>query len=137
MADLPDQERAQYQAAINQCGFSNPDPTHSRNRLLSRFPKAEADAVDLLYKLLAFDPSKRITVKEALSHPWLHEYHATSSEPSCANPFDFSWEAMYDLSDKQTLRKLFVHEMINFRQQSMAEVWQQTYVWPYDQATNE
>eukprot|EP00946_MAST-07B_sp_MAST-7B-sp1_P003474 g3474.t1 len=121
MADLPDQERAQYQAAINQCGFCDPAPAQIRTRLLSRFPNAEPEAVDLLNRLLAFDPSKRITVDEALAHPWLNEYHATSSEPSCERPFDFSWEAQYDLSDKQTLRKLFVHEMANFQQQSMAE----------------
>ena len=81
---------------------------------------ADKAAVDLLHKLLAFDPSKRITVEQALAHPWLEEYHSSSREPSCPTPFDFSWEAQYDLSDKQTLRKLFVQEMANFHQQSEA-----------------
>ena len=121
MADLPDQERAQYQVAIAQCGVQDPAPARTLARLAKRFPSADQAAVDLLHKLLAFDPSQRITVEQALAHPWLQEYHATSQEPSCATPFDFSWEAQQDLSDKQTLRKLFVQEMANFRQQSASE----------------
>ena len=118
MNDLPHRERAQYEAAIAQCGLQDPSASQTGARLAARFPNADPEAVDLLHKLLTFDPSQRITVEQALAHPWLQEYHATSKEPSCDSPFDFSWEAQYDLSDKQTLRKLFVQEMANFRQQS-------------------
>lgn len=33
------------------------------------FPQANPQALDLLGKLLAFDPSKRISCEEALQHP--------------------------------------------------------------------
>ena len=29
------------------------------------------DCIDLLKKLLTFDPTKRITAEEALNHPWI------------------------------------------------------------------
>lgn len=39
-------------------------------------------AIDLLNKLLEFDPSKRINVEEALSHPYLSAYHDEDDEVS-------------------------------------------------------
>jgi mitogen-activated protein kinase 1/3 len=38
-------------------------------------------AIDLLRKLLTFDPSKRITVEEALRHPFLASLHYPDDEP--------------------------------------------------------
>jgi serine/threonine protein kinase len=37
----------------------------------SVFKGANADAIDLIKKMLAFDPMKRITVDEALEHPYM------------------------------------------------------------------
>lgn len=37
-------------------------------------------AIDLLTKLLEFDPAKRITVEEALAHPYLNAYHDEDDE---------------------------------------------------------
>ncbi len=39
------------------------------------FSFADDLAIDLLKKLLIFDPDKRITVNEALSHPYLADLH--------------------------------------------------------------
>ncbi|KGU21431.1 extracellular signal-regulated kinase 1/2 [Candida albicans P78042] len=38
-------------------------------------------AIDLLEKLLVFDPAKRITVQAALEHPYLNSYHDQLDEP--------------------------------------------------------
>ena len=35
------------------------------------FKGANADAIDLMKKMLTFDPLKRITVQEALEHPYM------------------------------------------------------------------
>ena len=35
------------------------------------FGGANADAIDLLKRMLTFDPLKRITVDEALAHPYM------------------------------------------------------------------
>ncbi|RCH79383.1 Mitogen-activated protein kinase, partial [Rhizopus stolonifer] len=44
------------------------------------YPRANPMAIDLLNKLLEFDPSKRITVEEALAHPYLSAYHDEDDE---------------------------------------------------------
>jgi mitogen-activated protein kinase 1/3 len=58
----------------------------------SLFRKANADAIDLLEKMLVFNPDDRITVEQALEHPYLESLHEPLDEPTCANPFDFSFE---------------------------------------------
>jgi len=45
------------------------------------FPNASNLAIDLLKKLLTFDASKRITVEEALRHPYLSALHFPDDEP--------------------------------------------------------
>jgi mitogen-activated protein kinase 1/3 len=38
--------------------------------------------LDLLEKLLAFNPAKRISVEDALRHPYLEPYHDPEDEPT-------------------------------------------------------
>ena len=39
-------------------------------------------ALDLLDKMLTFNPHKRITVEQALAHPYLEQYYDPSDEVS-------------------------------------------------------
>eukprot|EP00828_Plagiopyla_frontata_P047737 TRINITY_DN8920_c0_g2_i2.p1 TRINITY_DN8920_c0_g2~~TRINITY_DN8920_c0_g2_i2.p1 ORF type:complete len:298 (+),score=40.30 TRINITY_DN8920_c0_g2_i2:122-895(+) len=59
------------------------------------FPKASPEALDLLKKFLIFDPTKRITVNEALNHPYLATFHCPEDEPVTkpVEPVDFEFEA--------------------------------------------
>ena len=45
--------------------------------------------LDLLDKLLSFNPMIRITVEESLAHPFLREYYDPSDEPVAEKPFQF------------------------------------------------
>jgi serine/threonine protein kinase len=48
------------------------------------FPEsADADAINLLARLLVWDPDKRITVDQALEHPFLDDLHDPDEEPTC------------------------------------------------------
>lgn len=90
------------------------------------FPNANPDALDLLDRMLAFDPSSRISVEEALEHPYLHIWHDASDEPTCPSTFDFHFEIVDDV---QEMRKMILDEVIRFRavvrQQSQAHAAQQ------------
>lgn len=47
-----------------------------------KFPDADAQALDLLDKMLQFHPGKRIDVAAALKHPWLAQLHDETQEPA-------------------------------------------------------
>ncbi|XP_039118450.1 mitogen-activated protein kinase homolog MMK1-like [Dioscorea cayenensis subsp. rotundata] len=49
-------------------------------------------AIDLVEKMLTFNPSQRITVEDALAHPYFASLHDTSDEPVCMTPFSFDFE---------------------------------------------
>lgn len=42
----------------------------------------DSDGLDLLRKLLTFNPSHRYTVEEALEHPYLRDFHDPQEEIS-------------------------------------------------------
>ena len=44
------------------------------------FPNADAKALDLLGKMLTFNPHNRISVEEALAHPYLEQYYDPADE---------------------------------------------------------
>jgi len=46
------------------------------------FPQADQKALDLLGKMLTFNPYKRISVEEALAHPYLEQYYDPADEVS-------------------------------------------------------
>ena len=57
------------------------------------FAGANPEAIDLLRKMLTYDPEERITVGDALAHPYLKQLHFPDDEPTtdpvCAFDFDF------------------------------------------------
>ena len=79
----------------------------------SLFPNANPDALDLLNRMLAFDPTSRISVEEALEHRYLHIWHDASDEPSCPTTFDFAFEVVEDVPQ---MRQMILNEVDRFRQ---------------------
>ena len=77
--------------------------------LAARYPGAPPEAVDLLGRLLDFDPARRISAADALRHPFLRPLHDLNAEPE-APPFDFSFE---EASDPE-LRDLLEAELRRF-----------------------
>uniref|UniRef100_A0A2N9ISG8 Mitogen-activated protein kinase n=1 Tax=Fagus sylvatica TaxID=28930 RepID=A0A2N9ISG8_FAGSY len=67
-------------------------PSHPRQSLATVFQHVNPLAIDLIEKMLTFDPTKRITVEEALAHPYLARLHDVADEPVCPEPFSFEFE---------------------------------------------
>ncbi|KAJ3051864.1 Mitogen-activated protein kinase [Rhizophlyctis rosea] len=67
------------------------------------FPDANPLGLDLLDKLLAFDPRERITAEEALLHPYLEAYHHPDDEPAHPELFDFSFESAKSIDEIKRL----------------------------------
>lgn len=86
------------------------------------FPRANPDALDLLDRMLAFDPSQRIGVEEALEHRYLSIWHDASDEPPCPTTFDFGFEVVEDIVD---MKHMILDEVKRFRQSVRAPPHQQ------------
>ncbi|KAK1373640.1 Mitogen-activated protein kinase [Heracleum sosnowskyi] len=81
------------------------------------FPDVSPVALDLAQKMLEFDPSKRITVEEALKHPYLSSLHEINEEPTCESPFIFDFE-QENLSEED-IKELIWQESSKFTRDKM------------------
>jgi mitogen-activated protein kinase 1/3 len=72
--------------------------------------------------MLTFDPSKRITVEEALEHPYLENLHVPEDEPTteplCA--FDFDYE-IYDLKKEEYKDQIYEEIMLYHSDDALKE----------------
>ncbi|XP_030066018.1 mitogen-activated protein kinase 7 [Microcaecilia unicolor] len=76
----------------------------------SLYPNVDRKALSLLSRMLRFDSRERISVPEALRHPFVSKYHDPDDEPDCVPAFDFNF-------DQPTLSREEIKAAI------MAEVW--------------
>jgi len=91
-------------------------PIRKRKPFAQLFPKATPDAIDFLQKTLTFDSRKRITVDEALEHPYVSAYHDPEDEPSVASldPDYFDFDRYKDDLTKAELKELLFEEIQSF-----------------------
>ena len=55
-----------------------------------KFTQTDKNGIDLLEKLLVWDPQTRVSAHEALKHPYLEPYHDPEDEPEAGFLFDWS-----------------------------------------------
>lgn len=58
--------------------------------LQSLLPTANPEALDLLSRLLVFNPDKRLSVEDAIRHPYLAAFHNAADEPTLTRPIHIS-----------------------------------------------
>ncbi|KAF9186367.1 Mitogen-activated protein kinase [Haplosporangium sp. Z 767] len=76
------------------------------------YPRASPLAIDLLEKLLNFDPAARITVEQALAHPYLAAYHEEDDEPVHEKAFDFAFEVTDRIDE---MKRLIAQEVMSYK----------------------
>lgn len=91
------------------------------------FPNTNPDGLDLLEKMLTLDPTKRITVEQALQHPYLKIWHDPNDEPDCQSKFDFSFEEVEDIDD---MKKMMIEEIDTFRNYVRKPIEDQVSMYP-------
>ncbi|KAJ8331627.1 hypothetical protein BDV3_000474 [Batrachochytrium dendrobatidis] len=76
------------------------------------YSSASELGLEMLEGLLKFDPATRMTVDEALVHPYLEAYHDPGDEPVHDRLFDFSFEIVESMDD---MRKLISAEIREYK----------------------
>jgi serine/threonine protein kinase len=88
-------------------------PNKQPTPLTLQFPNTPLDALELMRKMLEIHPSKRITVGDALAHPFLSQLHSPEDEPVAEHPFDFTFEK--EKLNRARLQELIWQECGHFR----------------------
>ncbi|KAE8726685.1 Mitogen-activated protein kinase 6 [Hibiscus syriacus] len=89
-------------------------PFYPRQSFAEKFPKVHSLAIDLVEKMLRFDPRQRITVEEALAHPYLTTLHDISDEPVCMIPFNYDFDFDLRALTREQMKELIYQEALAF-----------------------
>lgn len=82
-------------------------------KLSEALPDANPDALDLLDRMLVFNPEQRISVSEALQHPYLSSFYDTADLKDSA-PFNFDFDLPDDELTKDALVDLLFQDIQRF-----------------------
>ena len=66
--------------------------------------------------MITFDPTERITVAEALKHPWLSTYHNPDDEPDCTESFH-RWKEVEELETHDDFKRALWDEIQDYRRE--------------------
>eukprot|EP00472_Partenskyella_glossopodia_P006477 CAMPEP_0197529230 /NCGR_PEP_ID=MMETSP1318-20131121/27678_1 /TAXON_ID=552666 /ORGANISM="Partenskyella glossopodia, Strain RCC365" /LENGTH=381 /DNA_ID=CAMNT_0043084613 /DNA_START=354 /DNA_END=1502 /DNA_ORIENTATION=- len=80
-----------------------------RGRLLleEKYPDASEEAIDLLSKLLRFDPKDRISAAQMLSHPFFKDFHDSKDEPTLKKPIRIKFDDNKRFSIEEYRKSLY------------------------------
>ncbi len=81
--------------------------------MTTMYPGAGEEAIDLLHRILVFNPYFRISVDECLAHPFFRKVRKPEKEVTAAEVVVFEWEGEH--LDRPKLRQHFVEEIMFFK----------------------
>lgn len=91
-----------FQKEINQ--------KHKGVPLSELFPRADPLAIDLLQKMLQFNPYKRITAEQVLQHPYFEGYGVDNTPKVPV----FNYEFESNLNDNSDIKRMIWEEIMSF-----------------------
>ena len=83
----------------------------------AKFPGSSEESLDLLQKMLIFDPKKRITVQQSLEHPFFKSIRDPSKEEEATFNLEFEFEDDNNLTIEK-LRNLFVTVIKSYKKRA-------------------
>ncbi|OQS03426.1 mitogen-activated protein kinase [Thraustotheca clavata] len=90
------------------------------------FPVASLEAIDLLERMLHFDPANRCTIDEALSHPYMQSIEKRYTLKEVIVPTHISFSFEHQNLSKNELVKLIVAQVDGFARTTTSEPPQQS-----------
>lgn len=87
-------------------------PKRNKQSWATLFPKSNPVALDLLGKMLGFNPLKRYNVKQCLSHPYFEQLHNEKTEPLSKEQFDWTWDNFEPT--KEILQNMVYEEALKY-----------------------
>lgn len=109
----PDQDDKSFVTDQKALEYLEAFPQHPKADLSKMYPGAGEEALDLLSRMLNFNPFFRISVDEALSHSFFKKVRKTEKEITAETEIQIEFEK--DSLDKKKLRQLFLEEMKQFK----------------------
>lgn len=77
------------------------------------FDEQNPMALDLLSRMLTFNPKKRYTIEQCINHPYFADLHDPEQEPISKTPFDWSFDNF--TPTKAKLQQMIYDEALEFR----------------------
>jgi mitogen-activated protein kinase 1/3 len=116
----PSEEDASFVTDSKATEYLKSFPEQERQDLSKAFPAAKPEAIDLLNKMLVFNPYLRIKLDECLAHPYLKKLVTEELLEPSKIVVDFEYEQDPDL-DVDKLRKLFLEEIAYFKKKKSVD----------------
>ena len=109
----PNEEDKSFVTDQKASEYLNAFPKRERSDLKVVYPGAGEEAIDLLNKILVFNPYFRINLDECLEHPFFKKIRKGEKEMISHETIKFDWEKEH--LDKKKLREHFVEEIMFFK----------------------
>ena len=87
-------------------------PKRTKQQFKNLFPNSNPIALDLLSKMLVFNPNKRLNVEQCIQHPYFEGLHVPEEEPTSDKFFDWSFDDV-ELT-KDNLQIMIYEESLKF-----------------------
>lgn len=89
-------------------------PKRDRKNLHMIYPGSRPEILDMIDRMLQFNPNNRLTVNEALGNAYFDEIREPEKETNADIPADFEFEYIENITAQQ-LRSLFVEEIMKYQ----------------------